>query len=59
MELVGSWCRTRTAGSHRATFVVSEWSYGIVLSGIPLDGLGAAIRNGQISLDFLDTPALS
>ena len=31
--------------------------HGIVASGIPLDGLGAAIRSGQISLDFLDTPA--
>ena len=29
----------------------------IVASGIPLDGLGAAIRSGQISLDFLDEPA--
>jgi adenylate cyclase len=26
-------------------------------AGIPLDGLGAAIRGGQVSLDFLDAPA--
>jgi adenylate cyclase len=31
--------------------------HSIVVSGIPLDGLGAAIRSGQISLDFLDAPA--
>ena len=31
--------------------------HSIVASGISLDGLGAAIRSGQISLDFLDTPA--
>jgi len=34
---------------------------GLVMSltaaGIPLEGLGAAIRSGQISLDFLDAPA--
>ena len=29
----------------------------LAASGIPLDGLGAAIRSGQISLDFLDAPA--
>jgi len=26
-------------------------------SGIPLEGLGAVIRDGQVSLDFLDAPA--
>jgi adenylate cyclase len=26
-------------------------------AGIPLEGLGAAIRGGQVSLDFLDAPA--
>ena len=26
-------------------------------AGIPLDGLGAAIRNGQVSLQYLDAPA--
>ena len=26
-------------------------------AGIPLEGLGAAIRSGQVSLDFLDAPA--
>jgi adenylate cyclase len=29
----------------------------LIAAGIPLDGLGAAIRTGQISLDFLDAPA--
>ena len=28
----------------------------LVAAGIPLDGLGAAIRGGQVSLDFLDEP---
>ena len=29
----------------------------LVAAGIELDGLGAAIRGGQVSLDFLDAPA--
>jgi adenylate cyclase len=29
----------------------------LATAGIPLDGLGAAIRSGQVSLDFLDDPA--
>jgi adenylate cyclase len=29
---------------------------GLVAAGIPLDGLGAAIRSGRFSLDFLDEP---
>ncbi len=29
----------------------------LTAAGIPLDGLGAAIRSGQVSLDFLDEPA--
>jgi adenylate cyclase len=29
----------------------------LVAAGIPLDGLGVAIRSGQVSLDFLDAPA--
>ena len=29
----------------------------LVAAGIPLDGLGAAIRSGTVSLDFLDAPA--
>ena len=29
----------------------------LTAAGIPLEGLGAAIRSGQISLDFLDAPA--
>ena len=29
----------------------------LVAAGIPLDGLGAAIRSGAVSLDFLDAPA--
>jgi adenylate cyclase len=46
--------RTRFTPSHlrRAGLVQS-----LVASGIPLDGLGAAIRTGQASLDFLDAPA--
>ena len=30
---------------------------GLVGAGIPLDGLGTAIRTGRVSLDFLDAPA--
>jgi adenylate cyclase len=29
----------------------------LVAAGVPLDGLGAAIRSGKFSLDFLDEPA--
>ena len=29
----------------------------LVVAGIPLDGLGAAIGGGQVSLDFLDAPS--
>ena len=29
----------------------------LAAAGIPLDGLGAAIRSGKVSLDFLDAPA--
>ena len=29
----------------------------LAASGIPLEGLGAVIRRGQVSLDFLDAPA--
>jgi adenylate cyclase len=29
----------------------------LTAAGIPLDGLGSAIRSGRISLDFLDAPA--
>jgi adenylate cyclase len=29
----------------------------LIEAGIPLEGLGAAIRGGQVSLDFLDAPA--
>ncbi len=31
----------------------------LAASGIPLEGLGAAIRSGQVSLDFLDEPAFA
>ena len=31
----------------------------LTAAGIPLDGLGAAIRTGQVSLDFLDAPAFA
>ena len=30
---------------------------GLTGAGVPLEGLGAAIRSGQVSLDFLDAPA--
>jgi adenylate cyclase len=30
---------------------------GLVNAGVPLEGLGAAMRSGQFSLDFLDAPA--
>ena len=42
-----------TSGDVRRVSMV----HGLVASGIPLDGLGAAIRNGQVSLGFLDAPA--
>jgi adenylate cyclase len=29
----------------------------LLAAGIPLDGLGSAIRRGQVTLDFLDAPA--
>ena len=32
---------------------------GLAASGIPLEGLGTAVRTGQISLDFLDAPAFA
>ncbi len=31
--------------------------HSLVAAGVPLDGLGAAIRSGKVSLDFLDEPA--
>jgi adenylate cyclase len=31
--------------------------HGLVAAGVPLDGLGAAMRSGAFSLDFLDAPA--
>jgi adenylate cyclase len=31
--------------------------HSLVAAGIPLDGLGAAMRSGKVSLDFLDAPA--
>jgi hypothetical protein len=30
---------------------------GLVTAGVPFDGLGAAMRSGRFSLDFLDAPA--
>ncbi|HEY7940530.1 MAG TPA: adenylate/guanylate cyclase domain-containing protein [Candidatus Limnocylindrales bacterium] len=42
-----------TAGDVRRVGMVSS----LTAAGIPLDGLGAAIRSGQVSLDFLDEPA--
>jgi hypothetical protein len=42
-----------TSGDVRRVGMVSS----LTAAGIPLDGLGAAIRNGQVSLEFLDEPA--
>jgi class 3 adenylate cyclase len=42
-----------TAGDVRRISLV----HSVVAAGIPLDGLGAAVRSGKISLDFLDAPA--
>ena len=42
-----------TAGTVRRVSMVRS----LVDAGVPLDGLGAAIRSGQLSLDFLDAPA--
>lgn len=42
-----------TAGDVRRVGMLSS----LTAAGIPLDGLGAAIRSGQVSLDFLDEPA--
>jgi adenylate cyclase len=42
-----------TAGDVRRISLV----HSIVAAGIPLDGLSAAIRDGKVSLDFLDAPA--
>ena len=42
-----------TAGTIRRVSMVRS----LVGAGVPLDGLGAAIRSGQLSLDFLDAPA--
>ena len=41
-----------TAGDVRRVGLVES----LTAAGIPLDGLGAAIRSGQVSLDFLDEP---
>jgi adenylate cyclase len=42
-----------TSGDVRRAGLVES----LTAAGIPLDGLGAAIRDGQVSLDFLDAPA--
>jgi adenylate cyclase len=42
-----------TAGALRRVGMVRS----LVAAGVPLDGLGAAIRSGKFSLDFLDEPA--
>jgi class 3 adenylate cyclase/DNA-binding transcriptional MerR regulator len=41
-----------TAGHVRRVGLVA----GLTVAGIPPDGLGAAMRSGQVSLDFLDEP---
>ena len=42
-----------TAGHLRRASLV----HGLAESGIPLEGLGSAIRSGAVSLDFIDAPA--
>ena len=42
-----------TAGNLRRAALVKS----LVISGVPLDGLAAAMRDGVVSLDFLDAPA--
>jgi adenylate cyclase len=42
-----------TAGDIRRVGMVRS----LVAAGVPLDGLGAAIRSGKVSLGFLDEPA--
>ena len=42
-----------TSGDVRRVAMVDS----LAAAGIPLDGLGAAVRSGQVSLDFLDEPA--
>ena len=42
-----------TSGDVRKASLVES----LVAAGISLDGLGAAMRSGQVSLDFLDAPA--
>jgi adenylate cyclase len=42
-----------SAGDTRRVAMV----HSLVAAGVPLDDLGAAIRSGQVSLDFLDAPA--
>ena len=42
-----------TAGHLRRAGLVKS----LTAAGIPIEGLGAAVRGGQVSLDFLDAPA--
>ena len=42
-----------TSGDVRRAALVES----LAAAGVPLDGLGAAMRSGQFSLDFLDAPA--
>jgi hypothetical protein len=42
-----------TGGAVRRVGLVSS----LVAAGVPLEGLGTAIRGGTFSLDFLDAPA--
>ncbi len=42
-----------TPGDVRQVAMVTS----LVAAGIPLEGLGAAMRGGRFSLDFLDAPA--
>src|SRR5438094_10583614 len=42
-----------TSGDVRRVSLV----HSVVAAGIPLDGLSAAVRSEEVSLDFLDAPA--
>jgi adenylate cyclase len=48
----GDLSRLTSGQVRRARLAVS-----LLAAGVPIDGLGQAIRSGQVSLDFLDAPA--
>ncbi len=46
-----------TGGSRPVSCGAPGLTQSLLDAGIPMDGLGAAIRSGRVSLDFLDAPA--